>query len=233
MTDNTYWKTRVLEKLRTIVINGALSNTVKWKYDNNESITIENKNLMALHTLGVVDVSRLTNNAPDAFYENDDKILISDESTNIVAFNMGTPNGEVIIRNLNSIEYEKICIESGLSPRQEEYLAQIEIAGIGTPIVTVGNQRYIFSSLHSGSYKEKLLTLLFEQPEKTFSLEDIKANKGFSTITNLNKLVENSYLSKELAPFICITKNSVRLQPKTNLDKSQFEQIKNYGNKKI
>ena len=230
--EENYWKLRVLEKLRHTILSGSLTNVVKWQYDNKDSILVENKNLMILHTLGIIDVSKLDINAPDAFYKNDDDIYISDNNTNIVAYDIHTPDGEAIIHNLSPTSYEASCKELGLNPYQETYIASLRLAGIGKPIVMVGRQQYPFPSLHSESYKEKLLSLLFKHPNKTLAIDDFRQEPGFYSINNLNELVENSYLSKELSPFIQITKSSVSLTPEVYLNKEQFELIKNYKTKK-
>jgi hypothetical protein len=232
ISEETYWKLRVLEKLRHIILSGSLTNVVKWQYDSEDSIMVENKNLMVLHTLGIIDVSKLDNNAPDAFYKNDDDIYISDNNTDIVAYDINTPDGEAIIHNLNPASYEALCKELGLNPHQETYIASLELAGIGKPIITVGGRRYPFPSLHSESYKEKLLTLLFKHPNKTLTMGDFRKEPGFSSVNNLNELVENSYLSKELSPFIHITKSSVSLTPEAHLSKEELALIKNYKTKK-
>lgn len=232
ISKENYWKLRVLEKLRHVILRGSLTNVVKWQYDSEDSITVENKNLMVLHTLGIIDVSKLDNNAPDAFYKNDDDIYISNNNTDIVAYDINTPDGEAIIRNLNPAPYEALCKELGLNPHQETYIASLEIAGIGKPIITVGREQYAFASLHSESNKEKLLTLLFKNPNRTLTIEDVRREPGFSSINNLNELVENSYLSKELSPFIHITKNNVNLTTEAHLTKGELESIKNYKTKK-
>lgn len=227
-------RTHVLEKIRTLVLNGSISYAVKWQYDATEpeAITKENQVLMSYMALGVIEVSALDPVAPLAFTKSEDGTLTWDSDTNIFADTMKSPYGEAVVDKLNAESYEQQCHIEGLEPYNETYAATMEVNGIGTPLVRVGRKRFVFNATKTDSYKELLLSYLKDKPGKLFSLADIKLVRGFSGIKNLNEAVENSYISQVLHPFVQVTKDSVVFNPAAKVTPEQLKEISLRSNPK-
>lgn len=229
MTDND-WTIRVLEKLRGIVMHQALTGVVlKWEYDNNTPNEDENDALKLLSNAGLFDVSQLSD-ATSPFSRNEFGFLVHN-GLNIVAYDLNNPLGEAVLDKFNSVRYEDVCNSYGLESYKETYKATLDISSIGTPVVSVLRKEYVLYPMQAGSTKELLASYITKNSGRPIDLNEIKTIKGLGSAEYISKLVENSYLSKELSPFVTVRKNSITFHPQVDLTKEQVEAIEERSKK--
>lgn len=217
------WKTRVLVKLRTLVVGGYLSGHVGWKYDNEDNRVVENEALLYLKSIGVLDVVTILQ---DAFFEDGNGVLVTgEERFGAEDMTMANPSGYAAISRLNKQAYEQACTDAGLSPDKLTYRAKLELIDGVEPVVAVGGDRYTLPTLHSGK-PTSIIAYASTRPNTVLNkkaLVDIKppSNIKYSIRDNIF-----SYNGGALRHFIKATPDSIRFLEYVDITEQELDEIR-------
>lgn len=224
MTDYD-WTIHALEKLRGLKNKGYLKGFVGWPYQSNDKDDHikENVALLKLETEGIITV---WTDESGAFIPDKDGILVTGED-NFGAYDLTTGNIErnAIVGNFNIDKFKQVCTELGINADKELVKARIYLKGIGTPVVTILGKEYEFNSMKSDSYKERLFEIVSKKPGQVFTVKDLKELSNFGSIERITDLTENNYFTRELSPFVDITKDTIIFHDTANLTKEQVKAI--------
>lgn len=217
------WTAQVLVKLRKLVIGGYLSGFVGWKYDDEDKRVVENKALLYLKSIGVIDVSTILQ---DEFFEDSNGVLItSEQHFGAEDMTMANAGGYAAIHKLDKQAYEQACYDAGLSPHKLTYRAKLELIDGVEPTVIVGSDKYTLPTLHSGK-PTSIIAYASKHPNTVLNkkaLADIRppSNIKFSIRDNIF-----SYNGGALRHFIKATPDSIRFIEYADITAQELDDIK-------
>lgn len=217
------WTIQVLVKLRKLVVGGYLSGFVGWKYDDENKRAEENKALLYLKSIGVIDVSTILQ---DEFFEDGNGVLVTGEQHfGAEDMTMADPSGYAAIHKLDKRAYEQACYDAGLSPHKLTYRAKLELIDGVEPTVIIGGDKYILPTLHSGK-PTSVIAYASTHPNTVLNkkaLADIKppSNIKFSIRDNIF-----SYNGGTLRHFIKATPDSIRFIEYADITDQELDDIK-------
>lgn len=223
-----------LKKIRKLVDDSYFNGHIGWTYDSDATREAENRTLLRLVGDKVIDTV-WTDESGD-FFPDKNGVLITGEE-NFGAYDMTTSNltKHAIIGGFNPPAYEHLCLRLGIDPYKNTRPATLHFEGFETPVVSMGGEVYIFTSLHRGKKKALLMRVLQKYPGQLLTLERIKTAKILSEAleneTSFKAILDNSLFVKDgpLSPFFSIANDTITYYPTRNLTLEQATAIKEYA----
>lgn len=218
------WIERVLEKIRELVLEGAMAFFIEgnllWVFDGAEKHIAninEIKALLMIASIKVVDI-KIYNKNKELTRE-----LFSDKNEKIIT---DYPQMSIFITKFNPIQYEKICRAYSLEPYNDTYNIKFVLNDNTPYIYYPHNKPYRFKTLKTGKPLE-LVQACYGSEDMILRRKDLE-NHG---ITISNKISLRQFFKDDallncqngiLKPFILVGTDYIKIKPIVKVGKNEL-----------